>query len=375
MPRPARPPRAPRPPVGRGLAAAVLAVACGLHAGAVRAGAEGPATPAAAPLAAGGCHFDTPADARAAACQRLLARSINFGNMLDHAREGLAGPALRDEFVALAAQAGFTAIRLPVRWDARAALQAPYRIDPVFFERVDGVVRLALAHGLAIVLDMHHYPSMMQEPDAEQDRFVALWAQIAAHYRDAPPAVMFELLNEPHGALTRARWNQALAAVLPVVRAQHPRRMVIVGGGDWNHGAALDDLVLPPDDRDLIATFHFYDPMPVTHQGAEWVPGAGAWLGSTWRGTAAEQAAMAARFDAVQRWAVRTQRPVWLGEFGVYHRADEATRVAWTRAVRQQAEARGFAWAYWELASSFGLLDPLSMTWRRPLLQALQPAP
>jgi len=35
---------------------------------------------------------------------------------------------------------------------------------------------------------------------------------------------------------------------------------------------------------------------------------------------------------------------------------------------------RGFAWAYWELASSFGVLEPLSLQWRQPLLDALLPA-
>ena len=48
---------------------------------------------------------------------------------------------LRDEFIALAAQAGFTAIRLPVRWDARAGVQPPTASTPAFFERVDGVLR------------------------------------------------------------------------------------------------------------------------------------------------------------------------------------------------------------------------------------------
>ena len=62
----------------------------------------------------GDCSFEQPPAQRALGCQQRLARSINFGNMLDHAREGLAGPMLRDEFITLTAQAGFTAIRLPV---------------------------------------------------------------------------------------------------------------------------------------------------------------------------------------------------------------------------------------------------------------------
>ena len=321
----------------------------------------------------GDCSFEQPPAQRALGCQKRLARSINFGNMLDHAREGLAGPMLRDEFITLTAQAGFTAIRLPVRWDARAGYQPPYRIDPAFFERVDGVVRLALEHKLAIVLDMHHYAAMMLEPIVECERFLTIWRQVAEHYRDAPATVMFELLNEPNRELTRARWNEALAAVLPVIRSSNPQRTLIVGGGDWNSGPALDSLALPADDRNLIATFHYYEPMAVTHQGAEWVSGAGAWVGTTWSATAEQTAKLRDDFDRVARWAARERRPVLLGEFGAYSRADEPTRIAWTRAVREHAEARGFAWSYWELASSFGVLEPLSLQWRRPLLEALLP--
>lgn len=329
-----------------------------------------------AALAAGAafaCSVEQPPAERAASCNRLLARSINFGNMLDHAREGMAGPMLRDEFIVLTAQAGFTAIRLPVRWDARAGVQPPYRIAPDFFERVDGVVQLALKHKLAIVLDMHHYANMMLEPSAERERFLSVWRQVAEHYRDAPPTVLFEVLNEPNRELTRERWNEALAAVLPVIRASNPQRTLIVGGGDWNSGPALEDLKLPADDRNLIATFHYYEPMAVTHQGAEWVSGAGAWVGTTWSGTPAQTKKLRDDFDRVQRWAEREKRLVLLGEFGAYSRADQATRIAWTRAVREQAEARGFSWAYWELASSFGVLEPLSLQWRRPLLEALLP--
>ncbi|TXH52866.1 glycoside hydrolase family 5 protein [Piscinibacter sp.] len=324
--------------------------------------------------AAWACSFEQAPAERAASCQRQLARSINFGNMLDHAREGMAGPMLRDEFIALAAQAGFTAIRLPVRWDARAGVQPPYRIDPAFFERVDGVLRQAAQHGLAVILDMHHYAQMMLEPQSERERFLAVWRQVAEHYRDAPATVLFELLNEPNRELGRERWNEALAALLPVVRESNPHRTLIVGGGDWNSAAALESLRVPAGERNLIATFHYYEPMAVTHQGAEWVPGAGAWVGTRWRGTPAERQRLRDDFDRVSRWAAREQRPVLLGEFGAYSRADDATRIAWTRAVREEAEARGFAWAYWELASSFGVLEPLSLQWRQPLLDALLPA-
>jgi endoglucanase len=326
-----------------------------------------------AAVPASACDFQQPPQARAESCNRLLAKSINFGNMLDHAREGMAGPALRDEFIALTAKAGFTAIRLPIRWDARAAYKPPYTIDPEFFARVDGAVKLALEHKLAIVLDMHHYTGMMSDPEGERARFLSLWQQVAEHYRDAPATVLFEVLNEPHDRLTQSKWNDALAAVLPVIRASNPHRTLIVGGADWNSRRMLWSLALPKDDRNLIATFHYYEPMEVTHQGAEWVNGANAWLGTTWRGREPDLRQLREAFDGVADWARREQRPIYLGEFGVYSKAEHATRLAWTRAVREHAEARGFSWAYWELASSFGVLEPRSLEWRQPLLETLLP--
>jgi len=40
---------------------------------------------------------------------------------------------------------------------------------------------------------------------------------------------------------------------------------------------------------------------------------------------------------------------VLLGEFGAYSTAEMASRIRWTNFVRQAAEQRGFAGAYWEL--------------------------
>ncbi|MDH3459746.1 MAG: glycoside hydrolase family 5 protein [Burkholderiaceae bacterium] len=326
------------------------------------------------PLTAGAhaCSFDYPPQERAAGCNRALARTINFGDMLDTPTEGL-GPVLSDEFITLAKGAGFTAIRLTIRWDARADFKPPYTIDPDFFDRVDGAVKLASAQGLAVVIDMHHYAAMNTAPKSEQQRFLALWNQIAQHYRNAPATVMFELLNEPNLYLGRDMWQRVMSAALREIRASNPDRTLIVGGAPWNTLAALEQLHLPFDDRNLIVTFHYYDPIEVTHQGAEWVDGSDEWMGTAWRGSAAERQALKADFADVAQWAKVERRPIFLGEFGVYSEADDATRLAWTKAVREQAEANGFSWAYWELASKFGVLDPWTLDWREPLLQTLLP--
>ena len=325
------------------------------------------ATPSAA-----ACSFSQPPQVRAEGCNQALARTINFGNMLDTPREGL-GPILTDEYFTLSKQAGFTAVRLTIRWDARASYKPPYTIQPKFFERVDGAVKQATANGLAIIIDVHHYASMNTDPETETPRFLAQWKQIAEHYRDAPATVMFELLNEPNGTLTQEIWNSVLSQALEVIRASNPNRTLIVGGAQWNTRVSLETLALPADDRNLIATFHYYDPMDVTHQGADWVAGSDQWLGTTWKADAVNVQNVKDDFAQVATWAKSEGRPILLGEFGVYSKAGQATRVAWTRVVREQAEAHGFSWAYWELASSYGLLEPYTNNWRQPLVRALMP--
>lgn len=74
---------------------------------------------------------------------------------------------------------------------------------------------------------------------------------------------------------------------------------------------------------------------------------------------------------AAKAWPDGTGYPVFLGEFGAYGKADLPSRVAFTRLMRDQAEARGISWAYWELAAGFGVYDPVAHAWRAPLKDAL----
>ena len=76
-------------------------------------------------------------------------------------------------------------------------------------------------------------------------------------------------------------------------------------------------------------------------------------------------------FEEAAAWSKKNRRPLFLGEFGAYSAADMNSRARWTRAVRQEAERRGFSWCYWEFGSGFGLYDPRAKTWRQPLLRAL----
>jgi endoglucanase len=328
----------------------------------------------AAPAEASRCDFSTPLPERAFACNAALARTINFGNMLETPREGIQGNAFTEEYAKKSKEAGFTAVRIPIRWDARAGYQPPYEIQKKFFDRMDYIVDYVHKQGLAVIIDMHHFVGMTMDPDAELPRYLGVWRQVAEHYKNAPATVMFEVLNEPHGLLGPDRWQKAFDAVLPIIRESNPHRTLIVGGSEWNSASAIETIQLPASDQNLIATFHFYEPFHLTHQGAEWVSGSSAWLGKKW--SEDDKNLIDNAFDRVNGWAKENKRPLFMGEFGVYSKADHESRLIWTRYVRKAAEARNISWAYWELMSSFGILDPRTFVWRKDLLETLiEPKP
>ncbi|MEI6168570.1 MAG: glycoside hydrolase family 5 protein [bacterium] len=301
-------------------------------------------------------------------------RGVNLGNALEAPKEGGWGVTLKESYFEQIKEAGFDSVRIPVRWSAHAGTTPPYRIDPEFFDRVDWAVHHALKRGLHTVLNMHHYNEIFEQPAAHRDRFLALWKQIAEHYKNEPPELYFELLNEPSGKLLSDKWNRLLAETLPVVRASNPTREIVVGPVSWNSISELKTLTLPEQDRHLIVTVHYYNPFEFTHQGADWVgEQSKKWLGTRWTGTAVERQAIEHDFDIAIDWAVTHRRPLYLGEFGALSTADMESRVRWIRCVAEAADKRKMGYTYWEFCSGFGLYNPVTDRWIQPLKEALVP--
>jgi endoglucanase len=304
---------------------------------------------------------------------QLIDHGVNLGNMLEAPKEGAWGVKVREEYFAIIQKAGFTQIRIPICWSAHVGPAPDYVIDPKFMERVDWVVTQAEATHLKAILDYHNDDALMKNPDTNADRFVAIWKQIAEHFAGAPSSIWFELLNEPNGKLDAAKWNALLVKALPTVRTSNPTRVIVVGPAWWNSIGALPKLVLPDGDPNLVVTFHYYDPMTFTHQGASWVKGSEKWLGNTWQGTDAEKRTITQSFDKAAAWGKEHHRTLFLGEFGAFSRGDMDSRARWTAAVARAAEAHDMSWAYWEFCAGFGVYDPQANQWREPLLKALLP--
>jgi len=292
---------------------------------------------------------------------------VNFGSALEAPNEGEWGPPITDATISAVVSKGFHTVRLPVRWSGHAADVAPFTIDPSFFRRVDTVVDALLAKGVVVVLDVHHYDAVMDDPGGQAERFLGLWQQISSHYTGRSPNLWFELLNEPNSNVTGDVWNVLARDALVRVRETNPTRIVVIGPvnlDDADHLAALD---LPADPY-LMSTIHYYGPIEFTHAGVSWIPGSAKWIGRRWRGTDADRAALREVMAQAARFRQDTGIPVFLGEFGVPGRPAPGDIGSWLQAMVCTASSMGIPWIHW----IYGGYDPTIQAWDPVTLAGLR---
>lgn len=299
-----------------------------------------------------------------------MRKGINLGNALEAPTEGEWGYRIEPEHLDLIVAAGFDGVRLPVRWDAHMSPAPPYAIETGFMARVADVVESALARGLKVQLDAHHFEALNSDPESQAARFAALWRQIADRFAGASSNLYFEPLNEPNGRRMTGRTVTRLqAAALEAIRPKHAERLAVLGGPNWNSIDGLRDWRPPPDAHSAV-TVHYYEPHTFTHEGAEWLGADAPRFGRAW-GTQSDIAAIQQHAARAADWSRTHGLPLQLGEFGVYYKQPLAQRALWLRVVREAFEAQGAGWCVWDFAGAFALWDRDARQWHNELLDAL----
>lgn len=312
------------------------------------------------PAAAAGDAFET---------ARRLGRGINILGY-DGLWDGGTDAPFRARDFRTIREAGFSHVRINLH--AFQHMDASGRLDPETLRHLDWAVERSLAAGLVPIVDEHDFSSCQSDPAACGAKLRSFWREVSVHYAGRAPQLVFELLNEPGGALTAEGWNALLADLLVIVRAGNPDRTVIVAAINSDDPTEIRRLRLPESDRNLIVTVHYYRPFRFTHQGAPWAPEVAGLRGVAWGG-AAEEAELRSDLAGIAAWARAAGRPVYLGEFGAYEAAGLAARARWSGFVAREAEAQGWPWAAWQFDHDFAVFDRGRDAWIRPLLDALVP--
>jgi endoglucanase len=275
----------------------------------------------------------------------------------------------KESYFKMIKDAGFSTVRINL--NPFTQMDSQNRINPHWLETIDWVVDKGLEANLMIILDLHEYTTMADNPEAKKEMFISFWKQIAPRYKDKSGNVIFELLNEPNQKLTAEMWNIFSAEAVKVIRQTNPDRTLIIGPGNWNGIESLNTLKLPENDRNIIVTVHFYHPMRFTHQGAAWAGEYKNLNGIKWTGTPDEKEEIESKLKVAANWSLKNDRPIFLGEFGAYDKGDMDSRARYTAFVARTAEKLGFSWAYWQFDSDFIVYNVDKESWVEPILDAL----
>ena len=128
-------------------------------------------------------------------------------------------PVTTRELIHMFKEAGFGAIRVPVtwyphmgkitlhdneKWDMETGWSGT-DVDPAWMARVQEVVDYVMDEGMYCILNVHHDTGAASTAwlvaceegfEAAKSRYQALWKQIAEHFRDYGPRLLFESYNE-----------------------------------------------------------------------------------------------------------------------------------------------------------------------------------
>jgi endoglucanase len=283
------------------------------------------------------------------------------------------------------AEIGFDHLRIPVDeehlWSAEGA-----PLDEAF-DLLNGALDWCEECGLRAIVDMHilrsHHFNEGEKPlftDASSlERFLTCWEDVSSRLvRRSVDRVAYELLNEPVAEAPQD-WNRVAKCALDAIRELEPERYVVLGSNRWNSAGTFDVLQIP-DDKRLILTFHFYEPLFLTHYRASWTsisdyagpvhyPGKGiarddlANAPESVRDRVAKtrnfscRAALAQLMEKPLAVQKRTGLPLYCGEWGCILLAPRPDRLRWYADVRRILEDNGIAWAIWDRRGSFGIED------------------
>lgn len=314
----------------------------------------------------------------------------NLGNTLD-APEGetaWGNPKATPELLRGVAKQGFRLVRIPVTWSAHTGPGPDFTLEPSWVARVKEIVDYAKQAGLYAVINVHHDGAdnfkgveWLTLNDAQgatteannavvRARFVAVWTQIAAQFKDYGEELLFESMNEIHDGYGNPDprhftfindLNQHFVDIVRKSGGKNAERHLIVPGYNTNIDHTVSGFKAPkdPTEKRLSLSVHFYDPYTFALAGKTHTWGKAAAGRDDW----GQEDHVVTQFDKLKQFSEQGLG-IFLGEYGASHQAGyEDYRRYYVEYVTKAAVERGILPVFWDNGGrgsggeAFGILD------------------
>ena len=190
-------------------------------------------------------------------------------------------PVVTKKVIKAVKDAGFNAIRIPVRWQCHITNPMAMSIDKAWIARVKEVVGWCLANDLKVIINVHHDKWLEGRPtyqykDENNQKLALLWMNIASELASYDYRVAFAGTNEVHikdnwgkpeaeNLAVQNSYNQTFVDVVRATGGNNAKRHLIVQTYVCNPDFGLynGDFVVPSDPTGadyLSVEFHYYTP-------------------------------------------------------------------------------------------------------------------
>ncbi len=321
-----------------------------------------------------------------------LGKGINIGGYLSQCEHTDAHyeSFINETDIRTIAEWGFDHVRVPVDYIVLEDVEGKKKIKG--YEILGRLAGWCRQNCLDMIIDLHKaygYDFNNAGDDEQnclfssgelQNRFISLWQEIAASFGNLEH-VAFELLNEIVETEYAEPWNVLIDECVAAIRRITAETVIIYGGVQWNSAQTVK-LLERPKYRNILFSFHFYEPMAFTHQNAYWVPElktgeiikypetmAYYRKKSEPLGTRAEHILNSERsqmgsmfledlledaFKAAENMGVG----LYCGEYGVIDQAPRDDTLRWFQDINAVLEKHGVGYCVWNYKSKdFGLFD------------------
>ena len=228
--------------------------------------------------------------------------------------------------------AGFNTVRVPLHWrlfvePGDAGDGSADRFEGPGWSLLDRLVQWCREAGLRVIIDLHAAPGGQTGVNHDDGpgfpltfyvpRYrrltIALWRALAAHYRDEPAILGYDLLNEPISPYSdenylNPRLEPLYRDIVAAIRGVDTNHLVLLAGGQWSTSFAMFGR---PFDANAVYTYHKFWAKPTRD-------------------------ALQSYLNFSNRWKV----PLLIGETGEFSNA-------WNKAFRELHERLGIGWVFW----------------------------